>query len=73
MVKTAANPGGLPREVFDGVQAQRAANRSKFSRDLAAGPFYGFNRPGVEASEPRIQNWWRQGMIGAACVVALAP
>src|SRR6478752_5019726 len=66
MVKTAANPGGLPKEVFDGFQAQVAANRSKFYRDLAAGPFYGFNRPGVEASEPIIQNWWRQGMMGGA-------
>ena len=66
MVKTAANPGGLPKEVFDGFQVQLAANRSKFYRDLAAGPFYGFNRPGVEASEPIIQNWWRQGMMGGA-------
>ena len=66
MVKTAANPGGLPKEVFDGFQAQVAANRSKFYRDLAAGPFYGFNRPGMEASEPIIQNWWRQGMMGGA-------
>jgi non-heme chloroperoxidase len=66
MVKTAANPGGLPKEVFDGFQAQLAASRSKFYRDLAAGPFYGFNRPGVEASEPLIQNWWRQGMMGGA-------
>ncbi len=66
MVKTAANPGGLPKEVFDGFQAQVAANRSKFYRDLPAGPFYGFNRPGVEASEPSIQNWWRQGMMGGA-------
>ena len=66
MVKTEANPGGLPKEVFDGLQAQLAANRSRFYRDLAAGPFYGFNRPGVEASEAIIQNWWRQGMMGGA-------
>src|SRR5512132_3525805 len=66
MVKTASNPGGLPKEVFDGFQAQVAANRSTFYRDLAAGPFYGFNRAGVEASEPLIQNWWRQGMMGGA-------
>jgi non-heme chloroperoxidase len=66
MVKTEANPGGLPKEVFDGFQAQLAANRSSFYRDLAAGPFYGFNRPGVEASEALIQNWWRQGMMGGA-------
>src|SRR5437016_2560433 len=66
MVKTAANPGGLPKEVFDGLQAQLAANRSQLYRDLPAGPFYGFNRPGVKASEAIIQNWWRQGMMGGA-------
>ena len=66
MVKTESNPGGLPKEVFDGFQAQVATNRSQFYRDLAAGPFYGFNRPGVEASEAIIQNWWRQGMMGGA-------
>jgi non-heme chloroperoxidase len=48
------------------LQAQLAANRSVFYRDLAAGPFYGFNRPGVKASEAIIQNWWRQGMMGGA-------
>ncbi len=51
MVKTAANPLGLPKEVFDGLQAQLAANRSEFYRDLASGPFYGYNRPGAKASE----------------------
>jgi non-heme chloroperoxidase len=66
MVKTAANPGGQPREVFDGLQAQLAANRSIFYKDLAAGPFYGFNRPGAKSSEAIIQNWWRQGMMGGA-------
>jgi non-heme chloroperoxidase len=66
MVKTEANPGGLPKEVFDDLQAQLAANRSKFYRDLASGPFYGFNRPGAQASEAIIANWWRQGMMGGA-------
>ena len=66
MVKTPANPGGLPKEVFDGLQAQLAANRSQFYRDLPEGPFYGYNRPGAKASEPIIQNWWRQGMMGGA-------
>jgi non-heme chloroperoxidase len=61
MVKTEANPGGLPKEVFDGLQAQLAASRSEFYRDMAAGPFYGFNRPGAQASEAIIANWWRQG------------
>jgi non-heme chloroperoxidase len=66
MVKTAANPNGLPKEVFDGLQAQLLANRSVFYRDLASGPFYGFNRPGAKASEAIIENWWRQGMMGGA-------
>jgi non-heme chloroperoxidase len=66
MVKTEANPLGLPKQAFDGLQAQLAANRSQFYRDVAAGPFYGFNRPGAKASEAIIQNWWRQGMMGGA-------
>jgi len=66
MVKTAANPRGLPKDVFDGLQAQLAANRSQFYRDVPAGPFYGYNRLGAKASEAVIQNWWRQGMIGGA-------
>jgi len=65
MVKTPANPGGLPKEVFDGLQAQVAANRAQFYRDLPAGPFYGFNRPGAKVYEGVIQNWWRQGMMGS--------
>jgi non-heme chloroperoxidase len=64
MVKTAANPGGLPKEVFDGFQAQVAANRAQFYHDLPAGPFYGFNRPGAKIYEGVIENWWRQGMMG---------
>ena len=66
MVKTASNPGGLPKEVFDGFQAQVATNRAQFYRDVAAGPFYGFNRPGAKPQEGMIQNWWRQGMMGGA-------
>src|SRR6201988_1978518 len=66
MVKTAANPGGLPKSVFDDLQAQLAANRSEFYRALPDGPFYGFNRPGVKKSEAIIENWWRQGMMGGA-------
>jgi non-heme chloroperoxidase len=66
MVKTAANPQGLAKDVFDGFQAQLAANRAQFYRDVAAGPFYGYNRPGAKASEAVIQNWWRQGMMGGA-------
>src|SRR5450756_485447 len=66
MLKTAANPNGLPKEVFDDLQAQLAASRSKFYRDLPEGPFYGYNRPGAKASEAVIANWWRQGMMGGA-------
>jgi non-heme chloroperoxidase len=66
MVKTASNPGGTPKEVFDGYQEQIATNRAQFYYDVPSGPFYGFNRPGAKRSEGLIQNWWRQGMIGGA-------
>jgi len=66
MVKTAANPGGLPKEVFDRLQAQLAANRAQFYYDLPAGPFYGDNRPAAKPSQGVIWNWWRQGMMGGA-------
>jgi non-heme chloroperoxidase len=66
MVKTSANPGGLPKEVFDNFQAQVAGNRSQFYRDVAAGPFYGYNRSGAKVSAAVIDNWWRQGMMGGA-------
>ena len=66
MVQTAANPGGLPKAVFDGLQAQLAASRTDFYRALPEGPFYGYNRPGAKPSEAVIQNWWRQGMMGGA-------
>lgn len=66
MVKTEANPLGLPKAVFDDLQAQLAANRSQFYRDIPEGPFFGFNRPGVKPIESAIANWWRQGMMGGA-------
>lgn len=66
MVKTENNPDGLPKEVFDDLQNQLFKNRSEFYYNLPAGPFYGFNRAGVEPSEPIIWNWWRQGMMGGA-------
>jgi non-heme chloroperoxidase len=66
MVKTGANPGGLPKEIFDGFQAQVAGNRAQFYYDVPAGPFYGFNRPGVASMPGVIWNWWRQGMMGGA-------
>ena len=66
MVKTAENPDGLPKAVFDDLQVQLAANRSNFYRALPEGPFYGYNRPGAKPSEAIIANWWRQGMMGGA-------
>ena len=66
MVKSDANPGGTPIEVFDGFRQALAANRAQFYLDVASGPFYGFNRDGAEVSQGTIQNWWRQGMIGSA-------
>ncbi|WP_010545510.1 alpha/beta fold hydrolase [Sphingomonas elodea] len=66
MLKTAANPGGTPMEVFDGFRAALAANRAQFYLDVPTGPFYGFNRPGAKVSQGTIQNWWRQGMMGGA-------
>ena len=66
MLKTAANPGGTPIEVFDGFRKALAENRAQFYFDVASGPFYGFNRAGAKVSQGIIQNWWRQGMIGAA-------
>jgi len=66
MVRTEGNPGGLPLEVFDGFRQQLAANRPQFYLDVASGPFYGFNRPGTQASQGVIHNWWRQGMMGGA-------
>jgi non-heme chloroperoxidase len=64
MVKTPANPGGTPKEVFDGYQQQTAMNRAQFYHDVASGPFYGYNRPGAKPSQGVIWNWWRQGMMG---------
>jgi non-heme chloroperoxidase len=66
MLKTFANPGGLPIEVFDGFRKALADNRAQFFRDIPAGPFFGFNRPGAKVSEGIVQNWWRQGMMGGA-------
>ena len=65
MLKTDANPGGLPREVFDGFRAGMA-NRAQFYIDVAAGPFYNFNKPGVATIQGFVDNWWRQGMMGSA-------
>jgi non-heme chloroperoxidase len=66
MVKTDANPGGLPLSVFDSFRTALAENRAQFFRDVPAGPFYGFNRPGAKVYQGVIDNWWRQGMMGGA-------
>jgi non-heme chloroperoxidase len=65
-IQTEKNPEGVPRAVVDGLRNGTANQRSQFYRDVAAGPFYGFNRPGITPIEGVIQNWWRQGMMGAA-------
>lgn len=62
MLKTAANPGGLPIDVFDGIRAASLADRAQLYKDLASGPFFGFNRTGVEASQGMIDWFWLQGM-----------
>jgi non-heme chloroperoxidase len=62
MLKTAANPGGLASEVFDGIRAGSLADRSKFYQELASGPFFGFNRPGAKVSQGMIDWFWLQGM-----------
>jgi non-heme chloroperoxidase len=66
MLKTASNPGGLTKDVFDGLQQQTAYNRAQFYYDLPAGPFYGYNRPGAKVDQGVVWNWWRQGMMGGA-------
>jgi hypothetical protein len=66
MLKTEANPGGLPIEVFDGFRKALADNRAQFFLDVPTGPFYGFNRPGAKIDEGVTRNWWRQGMQGGA-------
>ncbi len=66
MVRSDANPDGIPPEVFDGIREALFANRAQFFIDLPSGPFYGFNRDGATVSQGLINNWWRQGMAGGA-------
>jgi non-heme chloroperoxidase len=66
MIRSDANPDGVPPEVFDGIREGLFANRAQFFLDLPSGPFYGFNRDGAKVSQGLIQNWWRQGMAGGA-------
>ncbi len=62
MLKTAANPGGLPIKVFDDIRGGSITDRSQFYRDLAGGPFFGFNRPGAKISQGMIDRFWLLGM-----------
>ncbi|SFD83422.1 alpha/beta hydrolase [Methylobacterium sp. 13MFTsu3.1M2] len=76
MVRTDANPGGLPRDVFDGIRDSVLRDRSQFFKDLS-GPFYGANRPGVAISEGLRDTFWMQGMMAGlrnvhACVAAFS-
>ncbi|WP_175673331.1 alpha/beta fold hydrolase [Burkholderia ambifaria] len=66
MLKTEANPDGVPIDVFDGLRAGTAANRAQFFLDVPSGPFYGFNRAGAKIDQGVIRNWWRQAMMGSA-------
>ena len=63
MLRTERNPIGLPIEVFDGFRAASIANRSKLYRDVASGPFFGFNRPGATLDQGLVESFWLQGMI----------
>ena len=62
MLKTAANPGGLPIEKFDEIRLGSTADRSQFYKDIASGPFFGANRPGSKVSQGMIDSFWLQGM-----------
>lgn len=64
MLKTDANPNGLPKSVFDGIRAGVSADRSQFFKELAV-PFYNFNRPGAKVSQGIIDAFWLQGMVGS--------
>jgi len=63
MVRTAANPGGLPLDVFDGMRKAFLADRSQLYIDIASGPFFGFNRPGAKVVQGMIDSFWLQGML----------
>ena len=63
MLKTAANPGGVPIDKFDELRAGSTADRSKLYQDIASGPFFGFNRPGAKVSQGVVDAFWMQGMM----------
>ena len=63
MLQTAANPGGLPMNVFDGIRANSLADRSQFYKDLAGGTFYGGNRRDAKVTQGMIDTFWHQGVM----------
>jgi non-heme chloroperoxidase len=77
MMRSDSSPAGLPPELFDGFRTSLIANRAEFYREIASGPFYGFNRDGAEVSQGLIDNWSRQGLMGGAkahydCITAFS-
>ena len=72
MLKTQANPGGLPIDVFDGLRAGSIADRSQLYKNLASGPFFGFNRPGAKVSQGMIDWFWLQGMMEGIRIPTIA-
>jgi non-heme chloroperoxidase len=66
MLKTSANPGGLPIEKFDEIRHGSTADRSQFYKDIASGPFFGANRTGSKVSQGMIDSFWLQGMQAGA-------
>jgi non-heme chloroperoxidase len=66
MVRSTTNPHGVPIEVLNDFRKNLAADRAAYYWEVAAGPFYGFNRPGVAMNLAAVENWWRQGMMGSA-------
>lgn len=63
MVKTPANPTGVPMEIFDGLRKASLDNRAQLYKDIASGPFFGFNRPGAKLSQGQVDSFWQQGMV----------
>lgn len=75
--RTEDNPNGAPPEVFDGMRSAQIADRAQYFRDIAGGPFYGFNRAGAKISQGQIDLWWEQGMMASLkgthdCVTAFS-
>jgi non-heme chloroperoxidase len=77
LMKTTANPDGVPLDVINGIRTAVATNRAQFYKDFSGGPFYGFNRPGAKILPGVADNWVRQGMLGDIkaqydCITAFA-